>query len=79
MSGESRNVSACVTGAWMLGADETSPNAYPVRRMPAPAQLLHRLNYEMVRLQKCGFITCLCARIAADGTITIANSSHLRR
>lgn len=60
----------------MLGADETVPNAYPVRRMPAPAQLLHRLNREMVRLQKCGFIACLCARIVADGTITIANASE---
>jgi hypothetical protein len=43
----------------------------------APAELLARLNAEVIRSRGSGFITCLCARIAADGTVTLANAGHL--
>jgi len=43
----------------------------------SPAQLLSRLNQEMLRAPDSGFITCLCLRIALDGKIILANAGHL--
>jgi phosphoserine phosphatase RsbU/P len=42
-----------------------------------PAQLLGRLNSEIVRAQDGGFITCICARITANGELHLANAGHL--
>ena len=43
----------------------------------SPGMLLTRLNAELVGSQDGGFITCLCARIEADGSVVIANAGHL--
>ncbi len=43
----------------------------------SPGMLLTRLNAELKGSQDGGFITCLCARIAADGSVVIANAGHL--
>ena len=43
----------------------------------SPATLLSRLNREFCSTGSDGFITCLCARIAADGVVTLANAGHL--
>ena len=42
-----------------------------------PAQLLGRLNLEIVRTGDSGFITCLCARILENGEVSLANAGHL--
>jgi stage II sporulation SpoE-like protein len=42
-----------------------------------PGLLLARLNREMVRAQDGGFITCLCALVAVDGAVVLANAGHL--
>ncbi len=68
-----KGLKAAMTGILTIGA--ASALAAECR---SSAQLLARLNREMVRLQKDGgFVTCLCARIAADGTLTLANAGHL--
>ena len=43
----------------------------------SPGMLLTRLNAELAGSQDGGFITCLCAHIARDGTATFANAGHL--
>ena len=42
-----------------------------------PAELLTRLNEQLVPTQETGFITCVCVRIAPDGNVTAANAGHL--
>jgi serine phosphatase RsbU (regulator of sigma subunit) len=42
-----------------------------------PGALLQRLNRQIFSTQDGGFITCLCARIAGDGSLTMANAGHL--
>ena len=42
-----------------------------------PAELLGRLNSEIVRAHDSGFITCICVRIAASGELHLANAGHL--
>ena len=67
-----KGLKAAMTGLLTIGAASALAS-----ECPSPAHFLARLNREMVRLQKGGFITCLCARIAADGNITLANAGHL--
>jgi Stage II sporulation protein E (SpoIIE) len=67
-----KGLKAAMTGLLTIGAASAL-----AAECPAPALLLARLNREMVRLQMGGFITCLCARMAADGAITLANAGHL--
>jgi hypothetical protein len=43
----------------------------------SPATLLTRLNRELCRTGSEGFITCLSARIAVEGGVTLANAGHL--
>jgi serine phosphatase RsbU (regulator of sigma subunit) len=42
-----------------------------------PAELLNRLNRELLSGLDGGFITCVCARVTADGVITLANAGHI--
>jgi serine phosphatase RsbU (regulator of sigma subunit) len=42
-----------------------------------PATVLSSLNRVLVKSRVGGFATCLCADIAADGRVTIANAGHL--
>jgi len=67
-----KGLKAAMTGLLTIGAC----SALAAERL-SPAQLLARLNREMARLQKDGFITCLCAHISADGSLTLANAGHL--
>jgi serine phosphatase RsbU (regulator of sigma subunit) len=43
----------------------------------APAELLRRLNCQLLEAQDHGFVTCLCARIDPAGLVTLANAGHL--
>jgi hypothetical protein len=43
----------------------------------SPAAVLHELNGIMLARQKGGFATCLCAVVAPDGALTLANAGHL--
>lgn len=42
-----------------------------------PVALLSRLNRQICATQESGFVTCLCARIDANGAVTVANAGHL--
>jgi hypothetical protein len=46
-------------------------------REASPAAVLQALNPLLVARQQGGFATCLCAVIAADGTVILANAGHL--
>ena len=67
-----KGLKAAMTGALAIGALRTL-----AAEMVSPAMLLTRLNQQMVAAQQGGFITCLCASIAADGKILFANAGHL--
>ncbi len=42
-----------------------------------PAAVLTRLNRQLAETSNDGFVTCVCARIAGQGEVTIANAGHL--
>jgi hypothetical protein len=42
-----------------------------------PAAVLTRLNRQLAETHDEGFITCICARISAQGEVTVANAGHL--
>lgn len=67
-----KGLKAAMTGLLTIGAASAIAG-----ESAGPAQLLARLNREMFRLQKGGFITCLCARFATDGAMTLANAGHI--
>ena len=67
-----KGLKAAMTGALALGALRT----LAAENLQPPA-LLGRLNEEVFRAHSGGFITCLCARLAKDGAIEIANAGHL--
>ncbi|MGA7255643.1 MAG: SpoIIE family protein phosphatase [Terracidiphilus sp.] len=43
----------------------------------APAEMLDRLNRHLYGRTDGGFATCICALLAPDGALTIANAGHL--
>jgi serine phosphatase RsbU (regulator of sigma subunit) len=43
----------------------------------SPAHLLTRLNQQLAGSVQGGFVTCLCACLASDGRLTLANAGHL--
>jgi serine phosphatase RsbU (regulator of sigma subunit) len=47
------------------------------KEISEPAEILTRLNRELAGNLKSGFVTCLCARFDANGTVTVANAGHL--
>jgi len=67
-----KGLKAAMTGTLAIGA---------LRALAAeglgPSALLRRLNQEMLHTQDGGFITCLCARVARDGGVVMANAGHL--
>ncbi|HWE87103.1 MAG TPA: SpoIIE family protein phosphatase [Terracidiphilus sp.] len=67
-----KGLKAAMTGLLTIGAASALAG-----ESSAPASILTRLNREMVRLQCGGFITCLCVRMAQDGSLTLANAGHL--
>jgi len=67
-----KGLRAAMTGTLAVGALRTLAS-----EATGPAALLTRLNRELGKTQHEGFITCLCALIAGDGTLTLANAGHL--
>jgi hypothetical protein len=67
-----KGLKAAMTGALAIGA---------IRTLAAedlqPGALMTRLNRQVVAARSGGFITCLCAVLALDGTLTLANAGHL--
>ena len=67
-----KGLKAAMTGALAIGAIRTLSFD-----CLTPAVFLARLNQQLVRSQETGFVTCLCARVLANGEMTIANAGHL--
>jgi Stage II sporulation protein E (SpoIIE) len=44
---------------------------------PSPRSVLFWLNQQLLRRIHEGFVTCLCVRLSADGSLTVANAGHL--
>jgi hypothetical protein len=67
-----KGLKAAMTGTLAIGA---------LRTMAAsglgPAALLSELNQQVLAAKQGGFITLICAVIAPDGAVTIANAGHL--
>ena len=67
-----KGLKAAMKGTWAIGA---------IRVLAAeglgPAELLSRLNRELVRGSDGGFITCMCAHFSVDGVTAFANAGHL--
>lgn len=66
-----KGLKAAMTGALTIGAA-----CALAAEAPGPAALLERLNREMTRFHKDGFVTCVCLRIAHNGIATIASAGH---
>lgn len=64
-----KGAAAAMAATLLLGAAEE-------RDGDAPGALLGHLNRVMRRTRIGGFATCLCADVATDGTVTIANAGH---
>jgi phosphoserine phosphatase RsbU/P len=43
----------------------------------APSRILARLNTQLLASSDGGFVTCLCAHIRRNGSVTLANAGHL--
>ena len=43
----------------------------------APSRILARLNAQLLDSSDGGFVTCLCAHIRKNGSVTLANAGHL--
>lgn len=67
-----KGLKAAMTGTLAIGALRTL-----AAEARGPAALLEGLNREMLGAQQGGFITMICARIAAGGEVTLANAGHL--
>jgi serine phosphatase RsbU (regulator of sigma subunit) len=65
-----KGTAAAMTATLLIGAAEQ-------RDTDSPAALLRHLN-TVLRLSRVGgFATCLCADVARDGVVTLANAGHL--
>ncbi len=67
-----KGLKAAMTGTLVLGALHSL-----AQENLSPVQILSRLNAQLVASSDGSFVTCLCARIAPDGTLTLANAGHL--
>ena len=67
-----KGLKAAMTGTLTIGAMRSLAD-----EQLKPGALLTRLNRQIQRAQKGGFVTCLCVRITADGQLTAANAGHL--
>lgn len=67
-----KGLKAAMTGTLAIGALRTL-----AAEAVSPALVLTRLNRQLVSPHDPGFVTCLCARITPDGTLTLANAGHL--
>jgi hypothetical protein len=67
-----KGLRAAMTGTLAIGALRSLS-----QRDTGPAEILVRLNQQLVGAHDGGFVTCLCARITPTGEMTIANAGHL--
>jgi serine phosphatase RsbU (regulator of sigma subunit) len=67
-----KGLKAAMTGTLTIGALRTLAT-----ENLSPAELLRRLNHQICEAKNGGFITCCCARINSQGTVTLANAGHL--
>ncbi len=67
-----KGLSAAMIGTLIVGAIR----ALAAQRL-SPARSLTLLNQQLTGQTDGGFVTCLCARITASGTMTISNAGHL--
>jgi phosphoserine phosphatase RsbU/P len=67
-----KGLKAAMNGTLAIGALRTL-----AAETSHPAELLGRLNSEIVRAHDGGFITCICVRITTDGEMHLANAGHL--
>lgn len=67
-----KGLKAAMTGTLAIGALRTLAGA-----SLGPAEILSRMNRQIVDARCEGFITCLCMRLAADGRAILANAGHL--
>jgi hypothetical protein len=67
-----KGLKAAMTGTLALGALQSL-----AQDNLAPATMLERMNRQLALAGHGGFITCLCARITASGSVAIANAGHL--
>jgi sigma-B regulation protein RsbU (phosphoserine phosphatase) len=65
-----KGTAAAMTATLLIGAAER-------RDSDSPAALLHHLNLVLRGSRVGGFATCLCADLAPDGAVTLANAGHL--
>jgi len=67
-----KGLRAAMTGTLVLGGLRSL-----VQENLSPSQILYRLNNQLATSSDGGFVTCICARIAPDGSLTVANAGHL--
>lgn len=67
-----KGLRAAMTGTLVLGGLRLL-----AQQTVSPWQVLHGLNNLLAHSPDGGFVTCLCARIAPDGMLTLANAGHL--
>ncbi len=68
-----KGLKAAMTGTIALGALRSL-----AQEILSPACILTRLNTQLAQSSDGGFITCLCAHISPNGTLTVANAGHLQ-
>ena len=61
---------AAMTAALLMGGAQARPS-------DSPGELLAHLNQVMCESRVSGFATCICADLARNGTLTVANAGHL--
>ncbi len=68
-----------VSGKGLPAAMAVAAIVGALRAMPklAPARVLSDLNRSLTGDMGGGFVTAICARIAENGTVTVANAGHL--
>ena len=67
-----KGLKAAMNGTLAIGALRTL-----AAETSDPAQILARLNQELVRASDGGFITCICTRLSPTGELQLANAGHL--
>jgi hypothetical protein len=67
-----KGLKAAMTGVLVIGALRTLAS-----EDLGPAEILMRLNAELVRAGDGGFVTCFCAELEPGGSLRIANAGHL--
>jgi len=67
-----KGLRAAMTGTLVLGGLRSL-----AQENLSPSQILYRLNNQLATSPDGGFVTCICARIAPDGSLTLANAGHL--